>query len=403
MLDYYWSDEVNLSVPTVSMGPLKGLKILEIAGIGPAPCCGMMLADMGTEVTLVQRKSINPNSAGDADPTGLGKFAIFNRGKKSISLDLKKSVAIEVILKLVKESDALIEGFRPGVMERLGLGPDVCLAENPALVYGRMTGWGQYGPLAKNAGHDINYIALSGALYYSGHKNEAPFAPPTLVGDMGGGAMMLALGLMAGIFHAKQSGKGQIIDTAISDGSALLNTLLLSFHQKGLWTDERADNMIDSAAPWYDCYTCSDGKFISVGSLESQFYQLLIEQCGLGEDEDFANQFDKASWPLAKEKISNLFKTKTRDEWCELMEGTDICFAPVLNFNEAAAHPHNRERDTYVQVDGVLQAAPAPRFSETPSQLTTPPPVSDADTKEILGRLGYSDKQIEDLVSKDVI
>lgn len=385
------------------MGPLAGLKIVEIAGLGPAPFCGMMLADMGAEVILVQRKSANPNAASAADPSSMGKYAIFNRGKKSITLDLKQPASIEIVLKLIEDADGMIEGFRPGVIERLGLGPDVCLERNPALVFGRMTGWGQYGPLAQAAGHDINYIALSGALYYSGHSTEAPFAPPTHVGDLGGGGMVLALGVLAAIMNAKQSGKGQVIDSAITDGSALLNTLLLSFHQMGIWSNQRSDNMIDGGSPWYDSYECADGHYVTLGSLEPQFYNLLLEKCGLTEDADFAGQFNKADWPKAKQTMTALIKTKSRTEWCELMEGTDVCFAPVLNFDEAAAHPHNRERETYLELDGVLQPAPAPRFSQTPSEIASPPPEPGADTGDILAQLGYQQEQIDALIEQGVI
>lgn len=384
-------------------GPLAGMRIVEIAGIGPAPCCGMMLADMGAEVILVERNADNPNSAGAADPARLGKAAIFKRGKRSISLDLKKKRAVEIVLKLIEKSDALIEGFRPGVLERLGLGPDVCLARNPALVYGRMTGWGQQGPLAKAAGHDINYIALNGALYYSGHQSEAPIAPPTLIGDMGGGAMILTAGVLAGIIHARQSGQGQVIDAAISDGAALLNTLLMSFHQKGLWSDERGSNMLDGAAPWYNSYECSDGNYITVGALEEKFYQLLLKRCGLDNDPDFADQFNKESWVRGKEKMKALFLTKTRDEWCVLMEGSDICFAPVLNFKEAADHPHNRQRQTFIEINSVLQPGPAPRFSATPSKPGLPPVEPGEDTSSILYAIGYNQSDICSLKSAGVI
>jgi len=357
----------------------------------------MVLADMGAEVILVQRKSNKPNAAGPAEPATLGRYAIFNRGKRSIELDLKEPAAVEVVLKLVETSAALIEGFRPGVIERLGLGPETCLARNPALIFGRVTGWGQYGPLAQAAGHDINYIALSGALYYSGHGNEAPFAPPTLVGDVGGGGMLLALGVLAGILNARQTGTGQVIDAAITDGSALLSTLLFSFHQLGSWSNNRSDNMLDSGSPWYDTYECADGNYITVGSLEPKFYALLLDTCGLSHDPDFSSQFSRADWPQAKQKMTALFNTKTRAEWCDLMEGTDICFAPVLNFAEAAVHPHNRQRETFIEVDGVLQPAPAPRFSETPAHPSSPPPVPGADTDEILRELGYEDHEINKL------
>lgn len=375
------------------MGTLSGLRIVEIAGLGPAPACGMILADMGVEVILIERKSHDSNAATNAT-SNMGKFAIFNRGKKSLSLDLKDPDSIEAVLKLIETSDGLIEGFRPGVMERLGLGPDICLARNPKLVFGRMTGWGQTGPLAQAAGHDINYIALSGALYYSGHKQEAPFAPPTLVGDMGGGAMLLALGMVAALLNASKTGQGQVVDAAITDGSALLNTLIMSFHQAGLWSNQRGENILDSASPWYDTYQCSDGHYITVGSLEPKFYQLLLETCGLQDDPDFSQQYDKSSWPQAKAKLKTLFQSKTRDAWCALMEGTDICFAPVLNIDEAALHPHNQARNTYIKIDDVLQPAPAPKFSNTPSSTSSVPPSPGANSVQILSALGYSTEAI---------
>ncbi len=378
------------------MGPLQGMKIVEIGGIGPAPFCGMMLADMGAEVTLLHRLT------NDAGAGTLGRYEIVNRGKQSIMLDLKNPTAVEVALKLIARADAIIEGFRPGVMERLGLGPAVCLERNPRLVFGRMTGWGQSGPLANTAGHDINYIALSGALYYSGHGSETPFAPPTLVGDVGGGAMMLALGIVAGLLRARQSGKGQVIDAAVTDGSALLTALLFSFHQAGAWSDKRSDNSIDSASPWYDTYECADGKFVTIGSVEPKFYALLLEVCGLSDDSDFADQYSKDSWPLAKQKMIAMFKSKTRKQWCELMEGTDICFAPVLDFGEAVLHPHNRERNTFVEAGGVMQPAPAPRFSGTPSRPASSPPRPGADTRPILQSLGYGGAEIELMLSDGV-
>jgi alpha-methylacyl-CoA racemase len=383
------------------VGPLRGIKVIEFAGLGPAPICGMLLADMGAEVILVQRKSSGATNITDAVTNS--KCAIPNRGKKSIALDLKDPSAVEVVLDLLSEADVCIEGFRPGVMERLGLGPDVCMAKNPRLLYGRMTGWGQHGPLAQAAGHDINYIALSGALYYSGHRGEAPFAPPSLIGDVGGGAMVLAVGLLAGIINAKTTGKGQVIDAAITDGSALMTSLLYSFHQAGSWSKERGDNIIDSASPWYDTYECADGHYITVGALEPQFYHLLLEKCGLTDAPDFARQFNKSDWPQAKAKIATLFKSRTRAEWCGLMEGTDVCFAPVLDFDEAAAHPHNRERETFVELNGVVQPAPAPRFSATPSTITSAPPQEGEHTEVILKSAGYNDDHIDMLRTRGVI
>ena len=385
------------------MGPLQGLKIVEIGGIGPTPFCGMMLADMGADVTIVQRLSNQKTASKTIDLSSLGKFEIVNRGKRSITLDLKNPVAIEVVLRLIENTDALIEGFRPGVMERLGLGPDVCLKRNPKLIFGRMTGWGQQGPLAQAAGHDINYIALSGALYYSGHGNEPPFAPPTVVGDVGGGAMMLALGILAGLLNVRQTGSGQVIDAAITDGSALLTTLLQSLHQAGIWNNTRSDNLIDSASPWYDTYECADGHFVSIGSIEPQFYAQLLDLCGLRDDPDFSEQNKKSHWPGAKRKITAMFKTRTRDEWSELMEGTDVCFAPVLNFDEAASHAHNRARETFLEIDGVTQPAPAPRFSETPSQVGAPPPLPGSSTVAVLRELGFEGQEIDAMLSGGVV
>ncbi|MGC1497868.1 MAG: CaiB/BaiF CoA-transferase family protein [Sulfitobacter sp.] len=385
----------------VVVGPLQGIKVIEIAGLGPAPVCGMLLADMGAEVILIQRKS--RGTANITDAVTNSKYAIPNRGKKSIALDLKDPSAVEIVLDLIADADALIEGFRPGVMERLGLGPDICMVKNPRLLYGRMTGWGQHGPLAQAAGHDINYIALSGALYYSGHRREAPFAPPSLVGDVGGGSMVLTMGILAGIINAKATGKGQVIDAAITDGSALMTSLLYSFHQAGSWSKERGDNIIDSASPWYDTYECADGHYITLGSLEPQFYSLLLEKCGLSDDPVFANQFNKSDWPQAKDKIITLFKSRTRAEWCELMEGTDVCFAPVLDFDEAAAHPHNRERETFVELNGVVQPAPAPKFSVTPSTISSAPPQEGEHTEAILKSAGYKCDHIDMLRTREVI
>jgi alpha-methylacyl-CoA racemase len=375
------------------MGPLAGIKVVEIGALGPAPVAGMLLADLGAEVVLIERTS-SDSMAGPGQDPGHSAKAIFNRGKKSIALDLKDPESIEIALELIRRSDALIEGFRPGVMERLGLGPDECLALNPGLVYGRMTGWGQHGPLAGVAGHDLNYIALTGALFYSGHKDEPPFAPPTYVGDIGGGAFMLALAVVSALLHAKAGGKGQVIDSAITDGAATMSVLLLSLHQMDLLTNNRADNFIDSAAPWYDTYECADGKYVTVGALEPQFYQILTKLLGLDEDPDFANQMDRKKWPSAKLKMAQLFKSKTRDEWCELLEGTDACFAPVLNFEEARAHPHNLARKTFIDPGGVLQPAPAPRFSSTALAIQSPPPFRGEHTKEILDMLKQSTEEM---------
>jgi len=375
------------------MGPLAGIRIVEIGALGPAPVAGMMLADLGAEVILVERKTGDAMGSLGKDKSHSAK-AFFNRGKKSIALDLKDPESIKDVQKLVSQSDALIEGFRPGVMERLGLGPDECLSVNPKLVYGRMTGWGQHGPLSQAAGHDLNYIALTGALFYSGHKDETPITPPTYVGDMGGGAFMLTIGVVSALLHSKTGGEGQVIDVSITDGTATMSTLLLSLHQMGLWTNNRADNILDSGAPWYDTYECSDGKYVTVGALEPQFYKTLIGLLGLDEDPDFAHQMDKRKWPVCKLKMTQLFKTRTRQAWCDLLEGTDACFAPVLNFEEAPSHPHNAARETYIQPGGVLQPAPAPRFSSTALDIRSAPPYPGEHTDEILDMLGVSGDQL---------
>ncbi len=368
------------------MGPLAGIKVVEIGALGPAPVAGMMLADLGAEVVLVERTT-DDAMASSYKGKSHSVTAFFNRGKKSIALDLKDPGSIDVVRKLISRCDALIEGFRPGAMERLGLGPDECLALNPALVYGRMTGWGQDGPLAQAAGHDLNYIALTGALFHSGHKDEPPFAPPTYVGDIGGGALMLTLGVVSALLHVRSGGEGQVIDAAITDGTATMSALLLSLRQMGLWTNNRADNILDSAAPWYDTYECADGKYVTVGALEPQFYKILIGLLGLDGDPDFSHQMDKRLWPSAKLKMAQLFKSRTQAQWCELLEGTDACFAPVLNFEEALLHPHNVARKTFIQQAGVLQPAPAPRFSQTGLYIQSPPPGLGEHTQEILDML----------------
>ncbi len=337
-------------------GPLSGINIIEFAGIGPGPFCGMMLADQGATVTVLHR----PGSAPDP------RLAL-SRSRTLVEIDLKSDEGIAMARKLAKNADGLIEGFRPGVMERLGLGPDVMLADNPSLVYGRMTGWGQYGPLAAAAGHDINYISISGALHAFGHAGEKPTPPINMVGDFGGGGMMLAFGMVSALLHAKTGGTGQVVDCAMTDGSAALMAMIFDFHNIGHWKDERGVNMLDTGAHFYDSYETSDGKFISIGSIEPQFYAQLRQVTGLAEDSDFDAQMDPRQWPLLKEKLTALFKTKTRSQWCDLMEGTDICFAPVLSLTEAKEHPHNVARQTFVDVGGLMQPAPAPRYSVTVS------------------------------------
>lgn len=352
---------------TQRQGPLAGLKVLEIAGIGPGPFCAMLFADLGADVVVVDRIEAG------ADALDLGSTQIANRGKRSVAVDLKTAEGVEAVLRLMEQSDALIEGMRPGVMERLGLGPDVCLARNPRLVYGRMTGWGQDGPLAHAAGHDLNYIALSGALWYAGQPGEAPLTPPSLVGDVGGGAMYLAVGLLAAIMSARATGAGQVVDAAIVDGSAHMTTLLLALQASGQMRPERGQSLLDGPH-WYNTYRCADGGFISVGSLEPKFYRELREKLGLGADALFDKPYDGSKWPQLRERFAALFAQRSRDEWCSLLEGTDACFAPVLSPDEAADHPHMRARGIYTREDGVLQAAPAPRFSATPAGRPGPIP-----------------------------
>ena len=382
------------------MGPLAGKRIIEMGGIGPAPVCGMMLADMGAEVILIERKASAVNRTGmleDANAT------IMNRGKKSVAIDLKQPGAVDVVLDLLRDADGLIEAFRPGVMERLGLGPDTCLGANPRLVYGRMTGWGQDGPLSQAAGHDINYVALSGALWYGGRADSAPTVPPTLVGDIAGGSMLLAVGMLAAMLSARETGRGQVVDAAISDGSAAATTLLYALFQNGQWSSERQSNLLDGASHWYDTYETADGKYVSIGSIEPQFYTLLLEKLGLADDPDFVEQYDAQRWPELKRRIAGIFKSKTRADWCALMEGTDICFAPVLDFEEAPEHAHNRARGTFTEVAGVTQPAPAPRFSLTASEIRSGPPGVGQHTAAVLTAAGYSEKQLAALREQGVI
>ncbi len=375
------------------MGPLKGIRIIEIAGIGPGPFCAMMLADMGAEVIRIDRAS----AAGAA-----AKWNVLNRNRRSLAVDLKNPEGVELVLKLVEKADALIEGFRPRVMERLGLGPDVCFERNPKLIYGRMTGWGQTGMLAHAAGHDINYIALTGALHSIGRRGEGPLPPLNLIGDFGGGGLLLAFGIVCGIIEARASGRGQVIDAAMTDGSALLMAMMYGLKSARRWSNERGTNMLDSGAHFYDVYQCADEKWVAIGSIEPQFYRLLLEKTGI-EDTDFQSQMDASLWPRLKEKLALLIKTKTRDEWCELMEGSDVCFAPVLDMDEAPRHSHNRERSTFIEIDGVTQPAPAPRFSRTSPETPTPPDRVGQHTQEVLSEWGLSASEIEELKSKGAI
>lgn len=384
-------------MPERTGGPLAGFRIVEIAGIGPAPLCCSLLADMGADIVRIDR----PGATGLGFEFAGPKADIRRRGRPSVAIDLKHPRGVETVLELVAKADALIDPLRPGVMERLGLGPDECLARNPRLVYGRMTGWGQEGPLAQSAGHDINYISLSGLLHAIGPASH-PVPPLNVVGDMGGGAMFLAVGLLAGILEARGSGSGQVVDVAMTEGSAYLALACFGLASAGHWSDKREDNLIDGGAHFWRCYETSDGKFVSVGAVEPKFYRLLLQT--LGENPDaLPDQFDKASWPAMRERFAAHFRRKTRDEWCAIMEGTDICFAPVLSFGEAPSHPHNQARASFVEVDGIMQPGPAPRFSRTPSSVKGGPPEFGAHTESALAAWGIAEDDIAALKADGAI
>ncbi len=379
------------------MGPLEGVRVIELAGIGPGPFCAMMLADMGAEVVRVDRSSRVP-----AEMPAEHARDISNRSRRSIGVDLKNPDGIEMMLRLIEQSDILIEGFRPGVTERMGLGPDACLARNPALVYGRMTGWGQDGPYAHAAGHDLNYIALSGVLSMIGRAGEGPVPPLNLVGDFGGGGMLLAFGVLAGVINARTTGTGQVVDAAMVDGAAVLAAMFTTLRDVGMWRDERGVNMLDGGAHFYDVYECADGEYVSIGSIESQFYAELLDKLDI-DPADLPAQMDREQWPALKVRFAEIFKGKSRDEWCSIMEHTDICFAPVLHPSEAPLHPHNVARSTFVEVDGITQPAPAPRFSGTPAAMPTPPPHAGQNTNETLKSFGFDSDEIAALRSSGAI
>lgn len=379
-------------------GPLTGLKVIELAGIGPAPMAAMMLSDMGAEVIRVDR--LTASGLGIPMPK---KFNFLGRGRKSIALDLKNPDGIDALLELIDKADIVIEGFRPGVMERLGMGPEVCLERNPKLVFGRVTGWGQEGPLSKSAGHDLNYIALSGALHAIGRSNDEPPTPPlNLVGDFGGGTMFIVVGILAALHEVKNSGKGQVVDAGMVDGALSLMTSIYGMHAGGNQSDERASNILDSGAHFYNTYETRDGKYVSIGSIETKFYAMLLEKLGLDPD-SLPPQMERESWPAMKEKFKEIFLTKTRDEWCALMENTDICFAPVLSLAEAADYSHNKERGSFVDVEGVMHPAPAPRFSATPSSIKSPTPPTGIHTDEVLADWGISADKVAALKASGAI
>lgn len=366
------------------MGPLAGIKVVEMAGIGPGPFCAMMLSDMGAEVIRVDRLAHK----------GSGHRAnVLNRGRRSIAVDLKNPDGVAAVQQLIDGADVVIEGFRPGVMERLGLGPDTCLARNPRLIFGRMTGWGQSGPLAPAAGHDINYISIGGALGAMGYSDRPPAPPLNLIGDFGGGAMYLLAGVLAALVERGTSGQGQVIDAAMTDGTASLLSPFYGMMAMGMWTKERMDNRLDGGAHYYGSYACSDGKFISIGSIEPQFYALLLELCEI-DDPEFAKQNDKQHWASLRGKLEALFVTQTRDHWCALLEGTDVCFAPVLDLQEAPQHPHNLARQSFIEIDGVTQPAPAPRFSRTPTTVQAPAAMAGEHSEEILNDWGFAPDEI---------
>ncbi len=365
------------------MGPLTGVRVIEIAGIGPGPFCAMMLADMGADVVRVDRAAAVRGGDPEDPPRDL-----LNRGRRSIGINLKSPAGVETVLSLIDGADALVEGFRPGVAERLGIGPQHCLDRNPRLVHGRMTGWGQDGPYAGAAGHDINYIALSGALHGIGRRGEAPVPPLNLVGDFGGGGMYLAFGMACALLEARRSGRGQVVDAAMVDGAASLMTVFFGMAGSGFWNDERGTNLLDTGAHFYNVYKTADGGYISLGPLEPQFYAELRERLGLHGPE-WDQQMDRAAWPELTDKLAEVVAQRTRAEWCELLEGTDTCFAPVLSLAEAPEHPHNRERGTFVEVAGAVQPGPAPRFSRTPGAIRRPPPHAGQHTDEILAELGF--------------
>jgi alpha-methylacyl-CoA racemase len=379
-------------------GPLTGIRVVEFAGIGPGPFACMLLADLGADVVRIDR----------LEPSGLGigrdpKQDVVARGRRSAALDLKSPEGVALARDIAAKADILIEGFRPGVMERLGLGPEEMLTANPRLVYGRMTGWGQHGPLAPAAGHDINYIALSGALHAIGRAGEKPVPPLNLVGDFGGGALYLAFGVMAALIEAGRSGKGQVVDAAMTDGAASLMTPFYAMFAAGRWRDERGVNLLDSGAPWYDTFACACGRFVAVGAIEAKFYAELIDKLGLAGEPGLPKQWDTAHWPALRERLARRFLERTRDEWCALLEGSDACFAPVLSLAEAPDHRHNAARGTFVTEGGIRQPAPAPRFSRTPGAVQGPPPTIGEGGKAALADWGLGGARLDDLAARGVV
>ncbi len=381
-------------------GPLAGIRVVEMVGLGPCPFAAMMLADMGAEVIRIDRKA----TPGPANPFPMlgTKYDVMARGRRSLALDLKQPAGRDTVLRLLDKADIVLEGFRPGVMERLGLGPEACHARNPALVYGRVTGWGQAGPLAQAAGHDINYIALTGMLHAMGRADSPPAPPLNLVGDFGGGAMMLAFGVVCAVLEARKSGQGQVVDAAMTDGAALLGAMMYGFRAYGSWSDQRGANMLDGGAHFYDTYACADGKFISIGAIEPLFYALLLKLTGI-DDPAFDAQMEPSGWPALSAKFGALFLTRSRDSWCSLLEGTDVCFAPVLDMAEAPQHPHNVARGTFVDVGGVTQPAPAPRFSRTAPEIGITPALPGQHSAAVLKDWGWTLAEVAALEAQRII
>ncbi|MGI9598439.1 MAG: CaiB/BaiF CoA transferase family protein [Acidimicrobiales bacterium] len=379
-------------------GPLTGIKIIELAGIGPGPMCAMLLADLGADVIRIDR----PVQVDLGVPRRGREFDVLNRGRRSVAVDLKSPAGVETVLKMVDEADAIIEGFRPGVTERLGLGPDECLARNPALVYGRMTGWGQEGPLSSAAGHDINYISLTGVLAAIGGQGGPPVPPLNLVGDFGGGALYLAFGVCAALLEAKSSGQGQVVDAAMVDGAASLLSSVYGLYASGAWQLDRGSNVLDSGAYYYGTYQCADGEWISIAPIEGKFHAELLERLGL-TTEDVPSQHDRDRWPQHKARLVEIFKSKTRQQWCDELEGTDVCFAPVLTMEEARSHPQIQARDTLIEVEGVVQPAPAPRFSRTPGKVHHPVPSPGQHSREVLAEWGWDPPDIDELIDSGAI
>ena len=378
------------------MGTLSGIKVIELTGLGPGPFCAMMLGDMGADVVRIDRIGGHPSTV-DA------RKNILDRSRRSVGINLKSTDGIATALRLIDQADALVEGFRPGVMERLGLGPDICLARNPRLVYGRVTGWGQSGPLAQAAGHDINYLGITGALSAIGSEMSGPVPPLNMVADFGAGGMMLTTGILAALLQVKATGRGQVVDAAMTDGVPLLMGSALTLRATGRWNEDRYNNLVDGGAYFYSTYECADGRWIALGAIEPQFHKLLLEKLGLTDAPEFQNPMNSENWGVAKSRLAAVFITHDQTHWRELLENTDACFAPVLTMSEAPQHPHNVARETFIEIEGTLQAAPAPRFSVTPSDTPTAPPLPGEHNDEALQGWGFDDSEIAELVRSGAI